>query len=262
MTRSVLDLASPDVAALLARSPVAVVPFGSVEQHGPHLPCGTDTFAAELVAAALAERLDGLLVPFGPYGVTPLHAGHPGTVSLRPATFEALVRDVVSELAGMGARVVVFVNWHELNTPSLDRVATDLQDEHGLVMVVAQACYVAQRLYAPRGGELTHGGGIETLAVLAHDPGLARLERTGAVAKPARAVELDAMRRSHEVYGFVTDIDEFGGDGWYGDPGWASGEEPAAFAGTVADALAELVAGVIEVRRRGAEQARAGGRDG
>ncbi len=267
MTRSLLDLASPDVADAIARSPVAVIPFGSTEQHGPHLPCGTDAIAADMIAAEVAERLDALLVPFGPYGVTPIHAGHPGTVSLRPETFEALLRDLVSELAGMGVDTFVLVNWHELNTPSLDRVSTDLQDELGVVMVVAQACYVAQRVYAPAGGELTHGGGIETLAVLAHDPALARLDRAAAQSRPPGAAELDAMRRSREVYGFVTDIGEFGDGGWYGDPGWAVTQDAGAFATTVAAEVAARAAEVVRVRRRqppgaGGGQATAGGEHG
>ena len=58
MSRSILDLTSPQVAEAIARSPIAVVPLGSTEQHGPHLPCGTDVMAAELVAADVAERLD------------------------------------------------------------------------------------------------------------------------------------------------------------------------------------------------------------
>jgi creatinine amidohydrolase len=248
--RSLLELPSPDVAEHLRRTPIAVIPFGSVEQHGSHLPCGTDVYAAEDIAEALAERLDALYVPFGPYGVTPIHAGTPGTVSLKPETFQALARELCAELVRMGARELVLVNWHEMNTPSLDRVATDVQAEHGAVVVVAQACYVAARLYADAGGELTHGGSIETLAVLAHDPELARLERTGAATRPESAVELDAKRRSREVYGVVTDIREFGGDGWYGDPHWASGQEAEDFAGTVADELARLVGEVLAVRRR------------
>jgi creatinine amidohydrolase len=248
--RGLLELPSPDVAEQLRRTPIAVIPFGSVEQHGSHLPCGTDVYAAEDIAAALAERLDGLYVPFGPYGVTPIHAGTPGTVSLKPETFQALARELCAELVRMGARELVLVNWHEMNTPSLDRVATDVQAEHGAVVVVAQACYVAARLYADAGGELTHGGSIETLAVLAHDPELARLERTGAASRPAGAAELDAIRRSREVYGVVTDIREFGGDGWYGDPHWAAGQSADGFAATVADELARLTNEVLAVRRR------------
>lgn len=245
-----LDLPSPDVAERIAQRPLAVIPFGSVEQHGPHLPAGTDIFAADLVAVAAAAALGGLLVPFGPYGVTPIHAGTPGTISLRPETFEALAHDVCSELVGMGVEELVFVNWHEMNSPSLDRVATDVQAELGAIVVVAQACYVAQRLYEPDGGGLTHGGSIETLAVLAHDPALARLDRVQAADLSEQAAELDAMRRSREVYGVVTDIREFGGGGWYGDPDWAVGQAPERFATTVANELVTQIENVLAVRRR------------
>ena len=130
VNRSIDRLAAPEVRALLDRSGMAVLSFGSIEQHGPHLPCGTDTMAADLVAADLAERLDALLVSGGPYGVTPIHAGHPGTVSLRRRVFEEYVANVCEELVEMGASVLVLVNWHEGNIASLDAVATDLQDRH------------------------------------------------------------------------------------------------------------------------------------
>lgn len=244
MPAAIQDLTSPDVARAIERNPVAVLPFGSVEQHGPHLPCGTDTFAAELVARAAADRLDAMFVPFGPYGVTPIHAGHPGTVSLSRRTFEALLHDVCAELIRLGVRTLVLVNWHEGNTASLNAVATDLQREHGATFVVAQACYVARRRYAPEGGELTHGGGIETLAVMAYDPGLLRLDRAREPTRPPGAEAKDAMRRSQEVYGFVTDVTELAADGWYGDPAWATAARAEAFADTVAD---ELVRGVEHV---------------
>ena len=245
---SLYELTSPDVAALLEATPLAVMAFGSVEQHGPHLPCGTDTMAAELVACDLAERLSALYVPFCPYGVTPLHAGHPGTISLRRQTFEALVTDVCSELVAMGAIRLVFVNWHELNAPSLNAVATDLQDRSGARVFVAQACYVARRLYAPEGGALSHGGSIETMAVMAHDRALVKLDRAGEPTRPAGAADADEMRRAQEVYGFVTDVTEIAPEGWYGDPTWATPERAQTFPGAVTDEiLARLEAlGVLE----------------
>lgn len=251
MTKVLYDLAGPDVAEALARNPTVVLPFGSLEQHGPHLPCGTDTMAAELVAREVAARLDALLVPFGPYGITPIHAGHPGTVSLSRRTFEALARDVCREVIRMGARTLVLVNWHEGNTASLDAVATDLQDRLGATFVVAQACYVAQRLYAEDGGELTHGGGIETLAVMAYDPSLLRLDRAGRASRPAGAAGLDEMRRSKEVYGFVTDVTELAEEGWYGDPGWATAARAEGFAEKVAAEVVRRVERVLAARGGG-----------
>jgi creatinine amidohydrolase len=239
MTTSLYELAAPDVAARLAEIPIAVVPAGSIEQHGPHLPCGTDSMASELVARALAEEVGALYVPFCPYGVTPLHAGHPGTISLRRETFEALLSDVCRELVEMGVRTLILVNWHELNTPSLNAVATDVQAETGTRFFVAQACYVAQRLYEREGGSLTHGGSIETMAVMAYKPHLAQLERAGEGTRPEGAAKADEMRRSREVYGFITDVTELAEEGWYGDPTWATPERAASFPGAVVGAIVE-----------------------
>jgi creatinine amidohydrolase len=239
MTTSLYELAAPDVAARLAEVPLAVVPTGSIEQHGPHLPCGTDSMAAELVARALAEEVGALYVPFCLYGVTPLHAGHPGTISLRRETFEALLSDICRELVEMGVRTLILVNWHELNTPSLNAVATDVQAETGTRFFVAQACYVAQRLYEREGGSLTHGGSIETMAVMAYKPDLAKLDRAGEGRRPEGAAEADEMRRSREVYGFVTDVTEIADEGWYGDPTWATRERAATFPGAVVGAIVE-----------------------
>jgi len=250
MSRSISDLTAPDVAEMISRRGVVVMPFGSIEQHGPHLPCGTDTMAADLVTSALAEGLEALIAPAGPYGVTPIHAGHPGTISLSRGVFEAYVSNVCDELVGQGARAFVFVNWHEGNIASLDAVATDVQNRHGVVVIAAQACYTAQRVYADRGGELTHGGGIETLAVLAHDPSLARLDRVAEPTRPDGADELDAMRRSREVYGYITDVTEIADDGWYGNPGWASQDEAGAFADLVAHEIESAVESILAIRRR------------
>ncbi|MDO8213592.1 creatininase family protein [Conexibacter sp. CPCC 206217] len=247
MSRSLGDLTSPAVAAAIARSPIAVLPVGSIEQHGPHLPCATDTLAAELVSEVLAERLDALNVPLGPYGVTPLHRGRPGTVSLRRATFEALVRDVGEELVAMGVETLVWVNWHEGNSAALEAVGAELQREHGVTAVLAQACYTAQRVYAGDGGELTHGGSIETLAVLAAAPDLLRLDGVAASERSERGFAVDAMRRGREVHGFVTDVAELDPAGWYGDPHWATPQRASAFAATLADDLARQVRAVLDV---------------
>jgi creatinine amidohydrolase len=241
---SIYELTGPDFAAAISSSSPIVIPFGSIEQHGPHLPCGTDTMAAEAIARELVRLVDGVLVPFGPYGITPIHQGHAGTVSLRRSTFDALLEDVCSELARMGARRFIFVNWHEGNTASLNAVATDLQARLAARFYVAQACYVAQRIYAERGGELTHGGGIETLAVKAHDPNLVHLDRAGSGSRPRDAAATDAMRRSREVYGFVTDVTELAADGWYGDPAWAESQDADKFATEVAAEIAAQLAAV------------------
>ncbi len=249
MSHSISELSSPEVAERIRRNPAAVIPFGSIEQHGPHLPAGTDTIAAELVAGAVAATLDALLVPFGPYGITPIHAGHPGTISLGRTTFAALLTDIAQELVRMGVRRLVFVNWHEGNIAALDAVATDLQASHpGVTVITSNACYVAQRVYAAQGGQLTHGGGLETLAVMAHDAALVHTDRVDDSSRSDRATAMDEMRRSRETYGYITDVTEIDEAGWYGDPLWATAELAEGFATTVAGEIAKQVRSILALR--------------
>ena len=252
MSHSISDLTSREVAEHIARNPVAVIPFGSIEQHGPHLPNGTDTIAAEVVSEALADALDALYVPFGPYGVTPIHAGHPGTINLRRTTFEALLTDICNELIEMGVNRLVFVNWHEGNIASMDGVATEIQNAHDDVYVItSHACYVAQRIYAAQGGELTHGGGIEAMAVMARDPALVHIERAGDATRPDLAIALDEMRRDPETHGYITDVTEIDDDGWYGNPSWATTDLAEAFATTTAMEIAKRVESILALRSDG-----------
>ena len=242
-----LRLPSPDVRDVIERMPVAVIPFGSVEQHGAHLPCGTDVFAAELVAKALAEKLGCLFVPFGPYGTTAPHMGLPGTISLSRSTFEGLIRDISTELINGGIRLLIMLNWHEAHSSAIQSVCAEVQKQTGAKVVLAHAHFVAQRIYAPEGGRLTHAGSIETLAVMAHDPSLVLADRFKTPHRTDKAESLDAMRRSHEVYGFVTDVRELSEDGWYGDPSWATPEAAEAFADRISSEVAKRLFEVWEV---------------
>lgn len=249
MSSNLARMTSPEAAEAMGRSRTVLLPLGSIEQHGPHLPNGTDTMTAEMVAAEVADRLGAIYAPFCPYGVTPIHAGHPGSVTLRRETFEALLRDVCTELIRAGAETVILVNWHEGNIPSMNAVATDLQDQFDVTFIAAQACYTAQRLYRSEGGELTHGGGIETLAMLAYDDSLVKTDRVGEPSRPAGALEMDEMRRSPEVYGFITDVTELADEGWYGNPHWADVERSKDFVDVVATGVLAGIEAVMNARR-------------
>lgn len=118
---------SPAIAAM-PRGTVVLVPCGAVEQHGPHLPVGVDAWLSQAVAAAIAERDPAVRVaePLA-YGISPHHAGFAGTVTLRPATFLALVRDVCTSLWRDGL-IPVLLNGHGGNRSALDVALTELAD--------------------------------------------------------------------------------------------------------------------------------------
>lgn len=94
-----------------------ILPIGSTEQHAG-LSLATDAILAERVAIEAAEPLGVPVFPVLPYGLTPYFTGFPGSVTLRVATFSALVRDVLDSLKGSGFRRILIVNGHGGNQPA------------------------------------------------------------------------------------------------------------------------------------------------
>lgn len=95
-----------------AEPDVAVLPVGSFEQHGSHLPLATDTLIACGIAEAIAARYNVLLLPPLPIACSHEHASWPGTVSISAATLHAVVKDVFGSLQRSGVTRLVIVNGH------------------------------------------------------------------------------------------------------------------------------------------------------
>lgn len=111
-------------------SPSLIVPLGSTEQHGPHLPLDTDTRIAGAVATAAAECLDGdwMLAPAISYGASGEHEGFPGTVSIGLAALEHLLLEYGRSACNWASRLV-FVNGHGGNVTALVAAVTLLRAE-------------------------------------------------------------------------------------------------------------------------------------
>jgi len=105
-----------------------VVPLGSTEQHA-YLSLGVDTILSERVAVEAAEPLGVAVLPSLPYGLTPYFAAYPGSPTLRPATYRAIVRDLLDSLYGQGFRRLLFVNGHGGNEPGQEEMVA-WQAEH------------------------------------------------------------------------------------------------------------------------------------
>src|SRR5919106_5431862 len=95
-------LTQPDAEARLKASRLAVLVPGSIEQHGPHLPLGTDAFAAGAIADAVARKLNAVLISLPLVGVSPYHLSWPGSLSLKPQTLIAVIEDICECLSKQG----------------------------------------------------------------------------------------------------------------------------------------------------------------
>jgi creatinine amidohydrolase len=115
------SLTWPEVRDAIARNAGVIVPVGATEQHGFHLPTGTDVILPTELARAVADPLGFLVTPPLVYGCRsrPLSGGgqsFPGTISLSARTFMSVLEDVLSELLRQGFRRIAVLNWHMENT--------------------------------------------------------------------------------------------------------------------------------------------------
>ncbi len=238
-SRYFAELSQPEIAAQFKKNPLVILAAGSVEQHGPHLPTGTDMYAVDVIAEAVAERMDGLVLPSTPLGVTPLHMPYEGTITLTPETYMRVVVETCASTARHGAKYLLLINWHEGNISSLAIAAETLHREHGLTVATAQACYVAADLFGQECNGLTHGGEIEALAVLARRPELVHLERIDKSSEPEHASKMDKLRRTRSYQPVLTDIRSIAPTGWYGSPQPATPEKGRRMVHAIAEAIAK-----------------------
>src|SRR3954454_15874899 len=237
-TRHFIDLTQPEIAQQLKKNPLVILPAGSVEQHGPHLPTGTDIYASQVIGNAVAERMDGLLLPSMPFGVTPMHMPFEGTITLSTDTYMRVVTETCQSTAQHGAKSLLIINWHEGNIPSLAIAAEALHREHGMTVLTVQACYVAAELYGHSCNGLTHGGEIEALAVLANRPDLVHLDRIDYSSDHTHGHKMDKLRRTRAYQPVLTDIRSIAPTGWFGSPQHATVEKGRLMVANIADKIA------------------------
>jgi len=112
-------------------NPVVLVPMGSVEQHGPHVPVGDYRYATE-VAVRIAERTGAVVAPTIPWGYSEHFRPFPGTLSVRPETLTMLLEDTCDGFLRFGLDHLLFVCGHKGNMSILEQVGRRLRETHGL----------------------------------------------------------------------------------------------------------------------------------
>src|SRR5262249_30081231 len=93
-------------------APVALLPIGSFEQHGPYLPLATDTLIAAAVSGSISHQHRAFQLPAVAFGCSHEHSSFPGTVSISAITLNGIVKDVVDSLESQGVRGLIIVNAH------------------------------------------------------------------------------------------------------------------------------------------------------
>lgn len=119
----------PELGDYFESESLALVPVGSTEQHGPHLPLSTDYLIAEAFAREAATRTEFMCTPTVQIGVSEHHKQFHGTMWVDPSTFRDYIESMARNLAYHGIDRVIFVNGHGGNVEHLRAVGRRLRDE-------------------------------------------------------------------------------------------------------------------------------------
>jgi len=163
---------------------IAVLPLAAVEQHGPHLPLGVDTYIAEAYLARLQSLLPADLpvtfLPVQRIGVSAEHLSYPGTLTHSAATAMAAWTEIGESLARAGVRKLVLVTSHGGNVAAMESVARDLRTRLAMLAVTVgwhRFGYPDGAFSAEEKKHGIHGGDIETSLMLAGKPETVRMDQ-------------------------------------------------------------------------------------
>lgn len=174
------QLTMPEFEAALTKTRTVIVPFGSVEEHGPHLPLSTDTMHAQEVATRAAALYPLLVAPPVHYGLCRSTSEHPGTISISSNTIRALALDVGKELFRQGCRQLILLTGHAGGThvaaliEAGEQLLRELPEIRVAVVNVLDLLREASK-QAPdlvRTPNDSHAGEVETAIMLAAHPEL------------------------------------------------------------------------------------------
>jgi creatinine amidohydrolase len=230
-SHAIADLTWRELEAATDETSTLLLPVGSTEQHGHHLPLGVDTYVPEAIADRIAERSSCLVAPSIPYGVSPHHTFKPGTVTVGSETFRRYVRDVCRSAGEWGIENVLLLNGHyPVQDPELEIVVRDLRVESGI-----RAFHVSLvNLFEDVAGEIReselsfHASEFETSLMLALFPDLVHMDRAKATTGPNDALPLtdyDALGENRVGWALTaSEMDDLTPTGNLGDPTVASAE--------------------------------------
>jgi creatinine amidohydrolase len=217
----------------LERSRTALVPVGSVEEHGVHLPLGTDTIHAFEVCRVAAARTGAVVAPPIYYGVCRSTSQHPGTLGLSGDTLRALIRDIGLALYQQGLRNLIFLSGHAGGTHTAAMVEAGEQLLERLPEVRVAALNILdlgargwEPLIETRGD--SHAGELETSVIMALRPSWVKGTSPEEYPLFPQAI-LVRNKRS------------FWPGGVWGNPAKASPEKGAACLEAVTEALVDLI---------------------
>lgn len=206
----------PQAKKAFQETTMVVVPTGSNEQHGPHLPTGNDWMIAKELARRICERSNVIVTPTFPFGYAKYHTGFPGTLSLSEETMKHVLIDVCEDLLKYGTTHILFVNGHGGNHGPLRQTGEWLREK--CVPAAVASWWEIATIADPSYNYIGHADYIETAAMLATGASLVDLKaaknhKNRSLTPQLHLDSLNAVRfKDHtlKINGVMTDVTETG----------------------------------------------------
>jgi creatinine amidohydrolase len=168
-----------DVRDYLEECDMVIIPLGSTEQHGPHLPLGTDYYEALGMSKLISARTGVVVAPVLLAGYSEYHSGFQGTLSLKPETLEQVLFETAEMLMRYGFRRFMFFNYHGGNNTSQQKVIHRINHTtEAIAVAIGHGSPIQKGRYQEKdevGDE--HAGIGETSLMLYLRPDLVKMER-------------------------------------------------------------------------------------
>ena len=208
-----------EIAAFAERCPFAILPVGSFEQHGPHLPLDTDNRIAEAMAVETAKRSVGMVLPVMNVGYAWVWRDKPGTLTFHFDTYMSMIRDIAESLSGWGVKALFVLSAHGSNPlPVKQAIREMIYGKYDIAVLNSLYCGLEEMLAdcdSRRWHNDIHAEEIETALMLAIAPELVHMDRAAADYPPVP----DDYGRSELSMG------HFMRSGVFGDPTQATAEK-------------------------------------
>ncbi len=156
-----------------------ILPFGSTEQHGPHLPLGTDTMVAMTLAQDAATKTNVPVAPPLWFGWSPHHMILPGTITIRPEILAEIAFDIISSLHQHGFDKFILINGHRIVNIAWMQIAGErAKREFGVKLVIFDPAYMSKSITTKLGwGDVGHAEEIEGSHMMYRYPDLVKMDR-------------------------------------------------------------------------------------